>query len=298
MVTDETEATSPELRARLLVAAFGIPLGAAAAYLGGWYLGVLIAVIAALSAREFYAMVRLRRGFPLRALGMIAALALVLLAVDSVSFTVWGARAFLLLLALTLASFGTTVFSGPALQTPMLSNCATVVGALYTGGTLSFAVLLRNLPEHLGLSEAGPWGSALLTFFPLSVTWAADSAAYFVGKRVGKRRLAPRVSPGKTLAGCVAAVGAAIGIGTLHGWVLSVVSGLSLSLWIGGVIGLVIGVVAQVGDLAESVIKREAGVKDSGSLFPGHGGALDRFDALFFTLPVTYGLFFAVLSRT
>ncbi len=288
---------SSELRARLLVAAGGVPLGAFAAVRGGWFLGALIAGVAALAASEFHALARIGGARPLRWLGVPAAALLVLLAADGSSFAEWGVRALALLLVLALATLGAMVVSPSVAQAPMPSASATVLGALYTGGTLSFAVLIRNLPEHVGGADPRPWEGALLVFFPLAVTWAADSAAYFAGRRLGERKLAPAVSPGKTVVGGVAGLIAAIAVGAATGWALSAFPTVPMSPLAGGLAGLVLGVVGQVGDLAESLLKREAGVKDSGRLFPGHGGALDRFDALFFALPVAYGLFAFALRR-
>lgn len=126
--------------------------------------------------------------------------------------------------------------------------------------------------------------------FPLWVTWSGDSAAYFFGKRFGRRKLAPRVSPGKTVEGGLAGVVGSIVAGALAGLLMGSYENFPVGPFAGGLIGMALSVAGQLGDLAESVLKREAGVKDSGTLLPGHGGALDRFDALFFTVPLTYGL--------
>ena len=273
-----------------MVAAGGIPLGVFAAYRGGWFLGVLIALVAAFAAHEFYTLASAKAGRPLGWFGVPAAVLLVLFAAHEPSFSAWGDRALALLVILGLVTFAAVVFNRTIEEAPLLSASATVSGALYTGGTLSFVVLLRNLPETMGTVPPQPWEGALLMLFPLAVTWAGDSAAYFVGKRIGRTRLAPEVSPGKTVEGSVAGLVAAVVVGALAGFVLDDFGNFPLSPLAGGVIGLALGVAAQLGDLAESLLKREAGVKDSGSLLPGHGGTLDRFDALFFTMPIAYGL--------
>lgn len=281
---------STELRARVLVAAVGIPLVFWLAHLGGWYLAGLMASAAALAAREFLILAAASGGRPIGWLGVPAAAALVVLAGVEPDFAAWGDRALALLLALVLLTSCTVVFVHGIDGTPLLSACATVVGPLYTGGTLAFALLLRNLPETRGAVAGHPWEGTLLLLLPVTVTWIGDSAAYFVGRRLGRRRLAPRVSPNKTVEGAVAGLIAAPAAGALMGAVLQDLPNFPVSPLAGAAIGLVLGAGAQLGDLAESVLKREAGVKDSGALLPGHGGALDRLDALFFTIPMGYGL--------
>ena len=286
---------SAELRARVLVAAGGIPLALLLIHLGGWYLAVLMASAAALAAREFFVLASARGGKPLGWLGIPAASVLVLLAAREPDFSVWGDRALALLLILCLLASCAMIFSRRTDEAPLLSVSAAVSGALYAGGTLSFAVLLRNLPGAKGAVAAHPWEGTLLVLLPLTVTWVGDTAAYFTGKKLGKRRLAPRVSPGKTVEGGVAGLIAAVAMGALMGVAMQDLPNFPVSPLAGGVIGLALGVAAQLGDLAESVLKREAGVKDSGTLLPGHGGVLDRLDALFFTLPLAYGII--ILTR-
>jgi len=281
---------SPELRARVLVATAGIPTSFLLIHLGGWYLAGLLALAAAFAANEFFVLGSAGSGRPVRWLGVPAASALVLLVALEPDFAVWSGRALALVLVLVLLAPCAVTFSDGIGRAPLLSVSATVSGAIYTGGTLSFAVLVRHLPEVRGAAPAHPWEGTLLVLLPLTVTWVGDTAAYFIGKRLGKRRLAPRVSPNKTVAGGVAGLIGAAATGVLMGVVLRDLPNFPVSPLAGGVVGLALGVAAQLGDLAESVLKREAGVKDSGTLLPGHGGALDRLDALFFTLPLGYGL--------
>jgi phosphatidate cytidylyltransferase len=119
----------------------------------------------------------------------------------------------------------------------------------------------------------------------------ADTAAYFGGKLFGKHKLAPVVSPGKTVEGGVAGLATAVLLGAVLGWLLlGIHPNTGVALLVGALMGLLMSVTVQMGDLVESLFKREAGVKDSGNLLPGHGGILDRLDALIFTIPLTYGL--------
>lgn len=281
---------SAELRARILVASAAIPLAFLLIHLGGWYLGALLAVAAAIGAHEFYSLASAGNARPVGWLGIPASSLLVVLAVHDPVLSGWAGRGLALILVLTLLSACAVAFSRRIHQGPLLSASATVFGALYTGGTLSFAVLLRDLPEAAGTVAAGAWEGTFLVFFPLTVTWAGDTAAFFVGRSIGKRRLAPRVSPGKTVEGGVGGLVASVAAGVAAGFVLDDYANFPVSPLAGGVLGLVLGVAAQAGDLAESAIKREAGVKDSGAILPGHGGVLDRLDALYFTLPLAYGL--------
>ncbi len=143
---------------------------------------------------------------------------------------------------------------------------------------------------HLPLFLAGDHGRRSLLFL-LAVIWSCDSAAFFVGRSLGKRKLLESVSPNKTMEGAAAGALAGVAAGVLF-------SVLSLVDWgpaFAAAAGLVSAVLGQIGDLAESKMKRDAGVKDSGSLIPGHGGVLDRIDALLFALPVYF--FMVILSQ-
>jgi phosphatidate cytidylyltransferase len=155
-------------------------------------------------------------------------------------------------------------------------------GVIFIGWSLSHLVLLRNLPE-------GKW----YIFFLCLLIWVGDSAAMYVGQGLGRRKLAPTISPGKTWEG---AVGGAVG-GVLAAVVSAPFLVPHLFAWHSVVLGGIISVAAQLSDLGESLIKRYAGVKDSGELIPGHGGILDRIDSVLFAAPLSFyavNLFFHV----
>ncbi len=169
---------------------------------------------------------------------------------------------------------------------PLTTLSVTVLGPLYASALLSFIIAIRHGP-HV---DAHPRGSVALAVLPLAITWVCDTCAMAGGALIGGPKLAPVLSPRKTWAGAVAGTAggvlAAIAYGPL---VLSRVA-LGLPGWQLAAIGLVTALAAQAGDVAESLFKREVGVKDSSTLIPGHGGVLDRLDSLYFALPVAAGL--------
>ena len=161
--------------------------------------------------------------------------------------------------------------------TPRGKNCRLVVsGALVFSGSIEGTAT--------GTTTA-------LVFAPLLLTWTSDTFAYFVGRKWGRNKLIPKVSPGKTVQGAVGAVVGSVMVGAAYAVVLQSFDTYRPSVLEAAFFGLLVSVVAQVGDLAESLLKRDSGVKDSGTLLPGHGGALDRFDSLLFTLPLAYFFF-------
>ena len=286
---DAPTAVSAELRSRILVAVVGIPLALSAIYVGGWVLTLLIAAIAAVAAWECCSLADGSGAHTFRWLGVPAAVAIVVLARGQPGLASWAGQAFVAVLLLGTLSLIAAVMIGKV-EKALFSVSATVFSALYTGGTLAFVILIRSLPETHGELSSHPIEGFLLVLLPLLVTWAGDTAAYFVGKKLGRRRLAPRTSPGKTVEGGIAGLAGSLLTGLCLGFFLDDYANFPITPAAGAVIGLCLGVAGQLGDLAESRLKREAGVKDSGRLLAGHGGVLDRFDALFFAVPLAYGL--------
>lgn len=174
---------------------------------------------------------------------------------------------------LLMTTFSYYLFSKHSLDLVLSQIAITIFGCVYVGCFFSYAGLLR------GLDQGVFW-----IFLLAGATFMADTSAYFVGHWIGRHKLAPRVSPGKTIEGL---------IGGVLGSILAVFV-CKLLFWQGFlnrdvlILGTLIGLIGPLGDLSESLIKRSVGVKDSGNLIPGHGGLLDRLDAVFFTAPLVY----------
>lgn len=273
-----------ETTQRVAVAAVGIPVAVGVVYLGGWALAALLAAVAVLGTLEFFRMAAQRQAKPLAFAGAATAAGFILVAAIEPEA---GPAGFGILLTLaTLAIATLAIWQRGVEGQPLLSISTTLTGSIYAGALLSFGLFLRHLP---GID--GAWHGTALVFAPVLLTWTSDTFAYFVGRQWGKDKLIPRVSPGKTVQGAIGAVIGSVVVGAAYASVLQSFDSYRPGLLEAALLGLGISVVAQVGDLAESLLKRDTGVKDSGTLLPGHGGALDRFDSLLFTLPLAY-LFF------
>lgn len=278
-----------ELARRILFAIIAAPLGVGIIYLGDAALATLLAIVAAIGSWEFFRIARAGGAAPLDAVGIVIAaiIPLIVHAHFRGVFTLPLAGAALLFLLIFAISIWTRGVDGH----PLTAVGATLFGIVYTGGMLSFGYALRYHPYAVG-DLAG----TLLVGLPVFLTWSSDVGAYAVGRMFGRRKLIPSVSPGKTLEGAIGALVVTVIICALYNrFLLRPFAQLALSPWGMLFFALAMSVTAQLGDLAESLLKREAGVKDSSSLLPGHGGILDRFDSLLFVLPVAYLLFEWVL---
>lgn len=273
-----------EFTKRLAFSVIAAPAVVAIVFAGGAWLAVLLSVAAAIAAHEFYHLARETGSRPLHEHGVVLAASVPLFLHASVlGFWVPPVSVLMLvvleLLAVALAVRG---IGGR----PLEAVGTTVLGVLYTGGMLAFAYGLRY---HAYVIGAGA-GTALVAF-PLLLTWGTDIGAYVVGRWLGVRKLAPSVSPGKTMAGAVGGLAVALVVSVLYaGWALPRFAVVTMPIGVALAFGAAMSVAAQVGDLVESMFKREAGLKDSSHLIPGHGGMLDRVDSLLFTLPLGYVL--------
>lgn len=267
------------------MALIGAPLAIGIIWIGGAPLATMLGALSAVAAWEFYRIAHAGGSTPLAAIGVVLAACIPigvhgqLLGVLTIPLYAW--------VLCVVAVLGLAIWMRGVDGKPLGAASTTVFGALYTGATLSFGYVLRYHNYAVG-DTAG----ALTVLFPVVLTWASDTGAYFSGRLIGGRKLMPSVSPGKTVAGAVGAVLVTVAATyAFTNWLL--VPKAQLAFTPAGIVifGVAISVVAQIGDLAESLLKREAGVKDSGTLFPGHGGALDRLDSLFFVLPMAYALY-------
>ena len=229
----------------------------------------LVTIVSLLALWEFYEMSFPRHGHPMSMASSGALLVLFLVLIQWVAFT-----GFLFLL--TVAIFGTIIFLimklAPA-KHAIPPYLIFPLGVLYVGIGLGHFLLIRNMPE-----------GDLLVFFVILVTWTADTGAYFTGVAMGRRPLAPLLSPKKTVEGFIGGLLWAVFVaGISHFWFFPF-----LTLVECVIMGSVLACLGLLGDLAESFFKRSSGVKDSGTLIPGHGGILDRLDSLLFTGPAFY----------
>jgi phosphatidate cytidylyltransferase len=288
-----------ELTRRVVVGVIAAPLGVAIVFYGGAALAAMLAILSALGAWEFFRIARASGLTPLEDVGIPLA-GVVPLFVHARYLRLFElplsgmALAVLVILAIALFVRGVN-------GKPLGAAASTVFGVIYTGGMLSFAYAIRYHPYviesvRVPLGRIAVTAGGLLLLLPVLLTWASDIGAFFVGRALGKRKLMPSVSPGKTVAGAVGGLAATVLVGWLYTRFVLTPS-TQLAFVRGGIIGfsLLVSVAAQVGDLVESLLKREAGMKDSSHIIPGHGGILDRFDSLLFVLPVAYVFFGALL---
>lgn len=281
-----------DLRLRLGVAGVGVPLCALVVFAGGPLFAVGLGLIAGVGYWEYATMHR--AGTP-RALVNMGAVGAGLFPSAVLAFGLEGAWILATLLLMVLGAYG--MMRIPIEEGPISRAAAAAFGALYVGGLISFGVPLRTgaVPGHLPPADAvadGRLAATLVFFFPVITTWLADTAAYVGGRALGRRRLAPRVSPNKTVEGALAALATAPVVALVYS-LLALPDGWRLSPLAALLFGLVVAGFAILGDLVESALKREMRVKDSSRLLPGHGGLLDRLDSILWALPAAY-LFFAL----
>jgi len=269
------------LPARILSAVVFLPLLVLMAWTGGVVWLLFGTAVVGLGLREFYSLLEAKGLSPHWKSGMLAVLLLpvgVYLRFRTHRIEEWHVGGFFTILvgAVLLAELR----RGAGKQA-VANSAATLLGFLYIGWLGTHLVSLRELPHAVGRPYVEGFSFVMLTF---ALTWACDTAAYVVGKRFGRIKLMPDVSPGKSLEGCVAGFMAAIAVAAgAQAWFARY-----LSLPDAIALGALVGVFGQLGDLVESLLKRDADTKDSSRLIPGHGGVLDRFDSLLFTAPIVY----------
>ena len=252
-----------------------VPVLVLLAQVGEWAFLSFMALQVAMGLIEFYRMMRGRGLRPYRRLGIVSALVMLWVCyrphTPHVGFLITGVL--MLVLALELRN--------PEARQRVENIAVTAFGVLYVGWLSAHLVLLRELPWEAGSSYAEGASYVLLAFF---ITWSCDVGAYTFGRLFGRTRPWRAISPRKSVEGAIG------------GFTMAVLAALIARLWFApflewgdaAVLGLLVGVFAQVGDLVESLLKRDAAHGDSSDLIPGHGGVLDRFDSLYFAAPVVY----------
>ena len=262
------------LALRVLVAIFGIPLILGTIYCGNLPFLAIVLIINIVSQYEFYKISEKKNSAPLKIVGIITGILITL------SFYFHGLEYFLEILIIgVVALLLVELVRGKSNAT--INFATTIAGIIYPVTLFSFLVLIREYPKNADIpyTDAGLW-----LIFVVVTIWICDTAAYFIGSMIGKHKLSPNVSPNKTIEGAVS--GFIFSFITAYVFYLLYPNLLSLTHYM--VIAGIVGIFAQIGDLVESIFKRDAGIKDSSSILPGHGGFLDRFDAPTFLAPLVY----------
>jgi phosphatidate cytidylyltransferase len=270
-----------ELTRRIIFAMIAAPASVAIVYWGDWALAIVLSALAALGAWEFFRMARDTGALPLEPAG-IALAALLPIAVHAQRLGVY-TLSLTAIVAMALVLFASTIWLRGPSGKPVSSVSITAFGVLYAG-LFAYIYALRYHDYAVGAAA----GTALV-FLPILLTWTTDVGAYAFGRMFGRKKLIPSVSPGKTVEGAVGGLGLTIVICLLYvRFILMPYAQLGLTIQGAVLFAIVVSVAAQTGDLAESLLKREAGVKDSSRILPGHGGILDRFDGLLFVMPIAF----------
>ena len=270
-----------ELTRRIIFGVIAAPASIAIVYFGDWALAILLSALSALAAWELFRIARETGAFPLEPAG-IALAALLPIAIHAQRRGVY-TLTLTAIVAMILVLFASTIWLRGPSGKPLSSVAITAFGVLYAG-LFSYVYALRYHDYAVGAGA----GTALV-LLPVLLTWATDVGAYTFGRAFGRKKLIPSISPGKTVEGAVGGLGLAIVICLLYvRFILMPYAQLGLTIQGAVLFAIVVSVAAQTGDLAESLLKREAGLKDSSRIIPGHGGILDRFDSLLFVMPIAF----------
>lgn len=255
------------MRERIVVGLIALPVVLLPIWFGGVWLALFLALVGIGGGLEFYRLMQTGGYQPNRVYGLVW-LTLLLL-------SHWQPQLLPFSLVVMAGMILTLIDAMHQKERPMNSWMATSMGALYLGTMLGQGLAMRGLPN-------GMWW----VYLALALTWMNDSAAYFIGVTFGRHKLWPRLSPKKSWEGTIAGWATAAIVGAA--WVMFTPLNATHSPIFGAIIGLCSGILALFGDLSISTIKRQVGVKDTGNIFRGHGGVLDRLDSLLFVLPFVY----------
>jgi phosphatidate cytidylyltransferase len=282
------------LAKRVLVAVIAIPVICYIIIFKPFGLLGLILIVALLAVHEFYSLAKAKGfvaqiliGMTLTALIVISfahvqllrAVAFLHLHLSIATLTIYLLP--LIMIAGVIAVFTSELFKG--YPNPLVQVSVTIAGAVYIGFGLGAFFGIREILYDANGSSSN---SAFFLIMLLASIWICDSAAFFVGRKFGRHKIAKSISPNKSweggIAGLVAAIAAWLVARAFIGGFEEVLVSTAIAM------GMIVGVFGQIGDFAESMLKRDAGVKDSSTLIPGHGGVLDRIDSILFVAPLTY----------
>ena len=279
-----------DLKQRVITALVALPIALVLLILGGVWFSLLILFLVLVGESEFYRIVEMKGVEPMRITGYILSILLVVVAYFS--------NEYYLNLILTMAILFIFIMQlyRRDVKTAISSISSTIVSIVYVAWLISHGILLRNIGNELVskygivlkkitmLIQKPDYMGLAYVVLVVAVTFLADTAAYFVGKSMSKHKLAPVVSPKKTWEGAIAGVVTAIITAVLTKWIMAI----KMDVLYISILGLLLGIFGILGDLSESLLKRDVNIKDSGTIFPGHGGVLDRLDSLMFNVPITY----------
>jgi len=271
------------LKYRVLSAVVGIPLLALIFVVGGIPFLLLNLAVIIIGINEYFKLIKAKVNTGDKKIAILAGVILLL----TIYFKQDLALVYFILVALMLLMFLKNIFQ-TNIEGAILNSAVSYFAFFYIAGLFSHLMLLENvvLPQ---LEFSSTLDYQLVLWLPLLATWATDTGAYFSGLHLGRSPLAPKISPNKTIEGGIGGLFSCI----IVTFLLSIYLGFG---YLNGIIlGALIGVFAQLGDLTVSLFKRDAEVKDSGDLIPGHGGLLDRIDSLLFTIPIVYYYIYLII---
>ncbi|MCM3759481.1 phosphatidate cytidylyltransferase [Alkalihalobacillus oceani] len=260
------------MRERIVTGLIGGALFVGMVLIGGWIFALFISIVASIAMIE---LLKMKKIAPLSLMGVLSLLSMWLLLVPTnwfeviipSYFTKVEIFVFMILVLLMFTVITKNSFTFDQVGFVILSS-------VYVGFGFHYLIMTRDIPDY----------GMLLVFYVLFIIWTTDSGAYFVGRKWGKKKLWPDISPKKTIEGSIGGVVAAVIVGSVFYAVVPIFSSYLVALFV----IIVASIFGQLGDLVESALKRHYAVKDSGNVLPGHGGILDRFDSLIYVMPILH----------
>jgi len=266
------------LKTRVISSLVGIALLIGVLYFGSITLGIAVSLIAAIGLYEFYNSVsNVKDIHPIKIVGYLSILPLLILGLQKtgwfnidINILTGISICLIIFLSMTFIVLGHNRYN-------IIDACVTAFGIAYVTYLMSFLILIRNLD----------YGFVLIWLIFIGA-WGTDTMAYTFGRLFGKRKIIPEISPKKTLAGAIGGILGCIALMIVFGFIVDAYFGLKISFITLSLLGLLCGIISQIGDWSASAIKRYVDIKDFGNIMPGHGGILDRFDSILFVAPVVY----------